>query len=162
MKNIEIRIANDSDVEAITKLFYDTIQNVNCRDYPQEEIDDWSSWYADIDKWKERISQQYFIVALLNHLIVGFGSLATDGYLDLMFVHKDYQKIGIAKQLLRVIEEKAILQNNKQIYSDVSITARPFFESKGYIIEKKQLKKSREKKLVNYKMRKDLSNSVTN
>jgi len=154
MNNIEIRVANDSDVNEITNLFYETIQNINRKDYPQDEIDDWSSWYADIDKWKETISQQFFIVAIIDNVVVGFSSLATDGYLDFMFVHKDYQKQGIAKQLLRAIEEKAVLQNNKQIYSDVSITARSFFESKGYIVEKEQLKKSRYKELVNFRMTK--------
>jgi len=152
MKNIFIKVANDSDINDITNLFYETIQNINCKDYPQDEIDDWSSWHADLDKWKETISQQFFIVAIINNTVVGFSSLASDGYLDFMFVHKDYQKQGIAKQLLRSIEAKAVLQNNKQIYSDVSITARSFFESNGYIVEKEQLKKSRYKELVNFRM----------
>lgn len=157
MINVEIRTANNSDVDAITKLFYETIQNVNNKDYSKVEIDDWSSWCVDVDKWKESISQQFFIVALLYNIIVGFSSLDIDGYLDFMFVHKDYQNMGIATQLLKTIEHKAIMQGNKQIYSNVSITARHFFESKGYIIEKEQLKRSKYEELVNYRMVKHFS-----
>lgn len=87
---IEIRRADRSDVEAIIRLFYDTIQSVNIQDYAKDEVDDWSSWHTDKDKWAETIVQQYFIVALSDNRIVGFASLATDGYLDFMFVHKDY------------------------------------------------------------------------
>ncbi len=72
MDRINIRQAVNSDVERITQLFYDTIQNINIRDYSQEEVDDWSSWKADIDKWLEKIQEQYFVVAEIHNKIVGF------------------------------------------------------------------------------------------
>jgi len=144
--------AVEEDVSQITQLFFDTIQNINIRDYSQEEIDDWSSWKADIDKWLERIQEQYFVVAEINNKIVGFSSLAKDGYLDFMFVHKDNQGQGVASALLSEIERKALEQNNNLIYSDVSITAKGFFESKGFIVESQQLKKSKQKELFYFRM----------
>lgn len=135
-------------------LFRDTIQNVNSKDYPADEIDDWSSWWTDHDKWQERIEKQYFIKAMIEDKIVGFSSLATDGYLDFMFTHKDYQKHGVAGNMVKKIERKAKEQGNNLIYSDVSITAKGFFERHGYIIEKQQLKKSKNKELINFRMTK--------
>ena len=152
MEDIILRQAIESDVENITQLFFDTIQNINIRDYSQEEVDDWSSWKADIDKWKEKMREQYFVVAEINNKIVGFSSLAKDGYLDFMFVHKDNQGQGVASALLYEIERKAMEQNNDLIYSDVSITARGFFESKGFFVERQQLKKSKQKELINFRM----------
>ncbi|MDR2955708.1 MAG: GNAT family N-acetyltransferase [Prevotella sp.] len=159
--DISIREAKESDTEEITQLFYETIQSVNIRDYSQEDVDDWSSWYRDTDKWKEGISSQFFIVAIYNSMIVGFGSLAVDGYLDFMFIHKDFQRRGIAAKLLEVLEEKAISQNNKSVYSEVSITARGFFESHGYKVVKQQLKKSRDRALVNYIMFKEIISNLS-
>jgi putative acetyltransferase len=159
MKNITIIEASSTDIKEITQLFYYTIQTINSRDYPKDEIDDWSSWYKDIDKWARRIHEQYFIVAKLDDKVVGFSSLSTDGYLDFMFVHKDFQGKGIAKALLTDIENKATLQQNDLIYSDVSITAKGFFEKYGFKVEKQQLKKSRKKKLVNFKMSKIMTNN---
>lgn len=157
LNNLIIRIACISDIEEITQLFYDTIQYINSKDYPQDQIDDWASWHTDTEKWAGKLLQQYFIVAIFDNIVVGFSSLATDGYLDFMFVHKNYQNRGIAGKLLRVIEEKAIDQNNESVYSDVSITARPFFESHGYKVEKQQLKQSRIKSLINFRMIKNLN-----
>jgi putative acetyltransferase len=154
--NVEIRQAKNDDIVEVTRLFYETIQTINSRDYPQDEIDDWSSWHTDYDKWNERILEQYFIVATRDNKIVGFASLATDGYLDLMFVHKDYQRQGIANQLLLELEKKAIEQNNQEIYSEVSITAKDFFEKHGFCVKRKQLKKSRVKELENYCMTKEM------
>lgn len=156
MKNITIIEASSVDVKEITQLFHDTIQVINSRDYPKDEIDDWSSWYKDTDKWAERINEQYFIVAKLDNKVVGFSSLATDGYLDFMFVHKDLQGQGIAKALLTEIENKAFIQQNDLIYSDVSITAKGFFEKNGFDVEKQQLKKSKKKELINFRMTKTI------
>lgn len=134
--DISVRQANESDIGDITQLFYDTIQNINIRDYTQEEVDDWSSWKVDIDTWLEKMHEQYFVVAKIKNKIVGFSSLAPDGYLDFMFVDKDTQGQGVASALLSEIELKAIEQNNDLIYSDVSLTAKGFFENKGFIVEK--------------------------
>jgi putative acetyltransferase len=156
---IIIKIAQESDIPNIAKLFYETIQTINIKDYTQEEIDDWSSWYSDTDKWKQKINEQFFILAQLNNELVGFGSLAKDGYLDYMFVHKEHQRKGIAKKLYNKIEEKAHEKKNHIIYSEVSITAKSFFESLGFEIEKPQKKKSKNKELTNFKMRKLLVSS---
>ncbi len=159
MDDIIIRQANQSDVGKITQLFFDTIQNINIRDYSQEEVDDWSSWKTDVDKWLESIHEQYFAVAEIKNEIVGFSSLAEDGYLDFMFVDKDAQGRGVASALLSEIEKKAIEQNNDLIYSDVSLTAKGFFEKQGFIIERQQLKKSKKKELVNFRMIKMKNNA---
>lgn len=151
-----IRKATLADLKGITKLFYETIQNVNAKDYSKDEIDDWSSWHENVDRWSEEIMRSYFIVASIDNMIVGMASLDTDGYLNLLFVHKDFQRHGIAKVLLNEIERKAYEQKNDLIYSDVSITAKGFFEKYGFIVEKQQLKKSKHKSLVNYKMTKKL------
>lgn len=150
--DILVRRAYELDVEEITQLFYDTIQNINIRDYSKEEVDDWSSWKADIDKWLERMEEQYFVVAEINNKIVGFSSLTIDGYLDFMFVDKDTQRKGVASALLSEIESKAFEQNNDSIYSDVSLTAKGFFEKNGFIVERQQLKKSKKKELINFRM----------
>lgn len=149
--------ATIDDIKEITQLFYETIQEINSKDYPKDEIDDWSSWHEDVDKWKEEIVKFYFIVAKIHDKIVGISSLATDGYLNLLFVHKDFQRHGIAKKLLSEIEKKASEQKNDLIYSDVSITAKGFFEKYGFKVEKQQLKKSKDKELINFKMTKKLT-----
>jgi len=154
---LKIRQAENSDISAITQLFYGTIQAINSKDYPQDEIDDWSSWHTDFDKWNERITEQYFIVAIFDNKIVGFGSLASDGYLDFMYVHKDFQGQGVASLLFSELEKKAIEQKNQEIYSEVSKTAKPFFERQGFVLKKKQLKKSRDKELENYLMTKKMT-----
>ncbi len=48
---------------------------------------------------------QFFIIAILDKKIVEFSSLDEDGYLDFMFVLKDFQGQGIADKLLAKLKK---------------------------------------------------------
>lgn len=129
---MELRQANIKDLDELTNLFKETIQTVNTKDYTPEQIKVWSAGSQRTERWKKRITEQYVILAVITGQIVGMSSLSTQGYLDLMYVHKDYQRQGIAKRLYTAIEQKAYEQQNDQITVDVSITAKPFFEQMGF------------------------------
>lgn len=153
-----IRIAQQSDVVELKELFQQTVLTVNSRDYLQEEIEDWASCGDDISKIGEMIKTHYFIVAV-NQLsqIVGFSSITPQGYLHSMFVHKDFQRKSIATLLLEEIERYAMASGIVQITSEVSITARPFFEKWGYTVEIGQKRKANQLCLTNYWMAKSLT-----
>ena len=82
--------------------------------------------------------------------IVGFSSITPTGYLDYMFVHKDFQGRGIATMLLEEIERYALAAGIKRITSEVSLTARPFFEKQGYVVEKEQKRQAHKLCLTNF------------
>lgn len=126
--NLTIRIATKNDILGILTLFEETIRTVNSKDYNQQEIDVWVSCSKNNKALLNTIKEQTFYVAVIENLIVGFSSITTKGYLDLMYVHKDYQRKGIASRLLKNIEAKSKEQINDEIYAHVSKTALPFFK----------------------------------
>ena len=70
-----------------------------------------------------------------NGIIVGFGDIDFTGYLDRLYVHKDYQNQGIATA---ICDELECNFNESKVSTHASITARPFFEKRGYKVIKKQ------------------------
>ena len=56
------------------------------------------------------------------------------GYLDRLYVHTDYQGKGIATAICNRLEWAV----RKDIVTHASITARPFFEKRGYKVVKEQ------------------------
>ncbi len=106
------------------------------------------------------IRTHYFIVATNRQSqIVGFSSITTQGYLHSMFVHKDFQGKGIATILLNDIERHAITAGIMRITSEVSLTARPFFEKRGYIVKEEQKRKANQLSLTNFWMAKEWAHS---
>ncbi|MCS2864384.1 GNAT family N-acetyltransferase [Bacteroides thetaiotaomicron] len=153
-----IRIARLSDASKLKKLFQNTVLTINKRDYSKAEVEDWASCGDNLSNIEEMIKTHYFIVAVNQQSqIVGFSSITPQGYLHSMFVHKDFQDRGIATMLLEEIERYAISNGIMRITSEVSLTARPFFEKRGYIVEKEQKRKANQLSLINFWMAKELT-----
>ena len=133
---MHLRRAKPADVDSIRQLFYDTITTVNTKDYNPEQIAIWSAGWENVAGWQQRVEEQHFFVAERAGQILGFSSITDAGYVNFMFVHKNFQGQGIASQLLEAVEEVANQLELKEIWAEVSITARPFFASKGFIITK--------------------------
>ena len=153
--NFIVRAALQSDAVELKNLFQNTVLAINRRDYLQAEVEDWASCGDDLSNIEDMIKTHYFIVAINQQLeIVGFSSITPQGYLHSMFVHKDFQGEGIATMLLNEIEQYAITNGIIRITSEVSLTARPFFEKRGYIVEEEQKRKANQLSLTNFWMAK--------
>ena len=87
--------------------------------------------------WKTLLENISYI-AEYNHQVVGFGDMTQQGYLDQLFVHKDYQGQGIAAAIVKKLETRASELRLQDITAEASITAKPFFEKSGYIAVKEQ------------------------
>lgn len=159
MKQLEFkyREAVLDDIPELRELVKSTIRAINKADYEPDEIEDWASCSDDLAHLSDLINHLYFIVSLGDEgQITGCSSIRKDGYLHSMFIHKDYQHRGIASFLLSKIEEYATERHMTVITSEVSITAKPFFEKKGYRVEEDKKRKARNLYLTNYWMKKVL------
>ncbi|MDR0338323.1 MAG: GNAT family N-acetyltransferase, partial [Planctomycetaceae bacterium] len=152
-----IRTAVLDDIPVLKSLYRDTITTVCTADYKSDQIQAWVGTAERTDSLAKRIGTQHFCVAESKTAeIVGFASFEEPGYLDMMYVHKDFQRLGVGNALLSKICEKAMEVGTARIVSDVSITARPFFEKNGFKLLKKQTVKIGNVELTNYKMEKTI------
>ncbi|WP_340063492.1 GNAT family N-acetyltransferase [Ascidiimonas aurantiaca] len=154
--DISFRLATPKDLNLIVELFKETITHINKKDYTPEQIKVWASGASDREKWLSRIRDDYFSLAFYGERLAGFAFLAGNDYFDGLFVHKDFQRKGIAQKLLMKIEERARNNRSAIIRSDVSITALPFFLKNGYLITEKQQKSKKGVLFENYLIYKDL------
>lgn len=129
-----IREYRSSDCEELAGLFYNTIHTVNAKDYTKEQLDVWATGQVDLKTWDRSLQEHFSIVAVEDDTIVGFGDMDQTGYLDRLYVHSEYQGKGIATAICDRLE--AAVQGN--VVTHASITARPFFEKRGYKVVKEQ------------------------
>lgn len=148
---MEIRRYRQADCRALTELFYNTVHTVNARDYTQEQLDAWATGRVDLDEWNRSLLKHYSLVAVENGVIVGFGDIDRTGYLDRLFVHAGYQGQGIATAICRGLEQSV----DGNITTHASITAKPFFESRGYKVLKEQKVERQGVLLTNFVMVKE-------
>lgn len=129
-----IREYQPSDCKELAELFYNTVHTVNARDYTKEQLEVWATGRVDLEDWNQSLQENYSIVALDDKLIIGFGDIDKMNYLNRLYVHKDYQGKGVATAICGRLEKKFA----KKVITHASITARSFFEKRGYKVIKEQ------------------------
>ena len=153
---MKIRTYEISDTKKIVKLFYDTVHEVNIRDYTKAQVDAWAPGATDIQNWRQSSSSKFTFVAVEGDTIAGFGELERNGHIDRFYSHKDFQRQGVGRLILKQIESKAKDLGINKLFTEASITARPFFESQGFMVIRKQEVERRGQKFINFPMEKNI------
>ncbi len=148
-----IREYKPTDCEDLVKLFYHTVHTINAKDYSQEQLKVWATDKIDLEVWNKSLSEHFTVVAVENNIIVGLGDIDNSGYLDRLYVHKDYQRRGVATIICDKLEQ-AVKVN--KIITHASITAKPFFEQRGFKVVKEHQVVRNRIALTNYVMEKQV------
>ena len=139
----------------MVRLFYDSVHGVCLGDYTQEQVNVWADGTADPERWEQSFLGRQVLVARLDGEIVGFADRQGD-YLDRLYVHKDHQRKGIARALCDGLEQGAKGEGVTRMTVHASITARGFFEKRGWRVVKEQQVERKGILLTNFVMEKVL------
>lgn len=156
-QTMNFRKATISDLQEMQEMYVETIKWVCKNDYNPLQINAWISGLNDTERWLKVLHSQFVLLAIIENKIVGYGTLKDGNYIDFFCVHKDFQRQKIADKIFNELEAEARKENAKTITADVSITAKPFFEHKGFITKAEQKNIRLGVELINYKMEKSLN-----
>ena len=160
---VKIRKIKAEDLKPIVALFKETVHHVNARDYTPEQLLVWAPHHAHhhLDRWQSMLNNIAYLVEI-GDVIVGFADITREGYLDRLFVHKEYQRQGIASMLVHKLESLLFARGGNKITTEASITAKPFFEQMGYVVVQEQNKpRLGGVTLTNFLMEKNLNGPLT-
>ncbi|WP_270087329.1 GNAT family N-acetyltransferase [Sphingobacterium sp. SYP-B4668] len=156
MDDTTLHIGEYHQLKEMQTLFVETIHAICNNDYTPQQIAAWTAGIENQSRWEDRLLNQFVVVAKKENLIVGFCTFDKKEYLDMLFVHKDFQRQGIANLLYQKIEQEAIRRHGVKLMVDASITARPFFEKMGFFVVTEQTVIRKGVTLTNYEMTKML------
>jgi putative acetyltransferase len=149
-----LRQATPADIPQMGQLFYDTITQVNSRDYTPAQVEAWRGGWQNTPGWQAKLAAQYFLVAQAPEGgLAGFGSLCPGtGLLDFLFVSARHQGQGVARQLLQALLGQAARLGLSEVHTEASLTARPFFVHFGFGQAREQQPIIRGVALTNFRM----------
>lgn len=154
---ISIRDYQLDDAQALASIYFHTIHRINSKHYTQEQVDVWAPESSlEGEGWQKKFLRTNPLVAVVGDAVVGFAEFEPNGHIDCFFCHHDWIGKGVGSALMREIFQRAKNYPINYLYSEVSITAREFFEKHGFVViaEQKMVRKGIE--LLNYKMEKKL------
>jgi putative acetyltransferase len=156
VQNREIRYYEAGDAPEIVRLFFETVRSVNRADYSDEQLEAWAPGVPDPEEWHARMAGRRTLVAEEGGEVVGFAELEYDGRLDMLYVRKDAVGRGVGRRLYEAVEREARGQGLGWIFTEASITARPFFEQQGFRVVREQMVSRRGVSMTNFVMEKEL------
>ena len=132
---VDVRPALDADAEAAVEVLRRSITEVCLADHQNdaptlerwlrnktpEQFRSWRSW-----------PDNFLVVANCAGIICGVGAIRQSGDLELLYVHPSYQRRGIGRAILMVLESRAREWGVPTIRLTASATARSFYEHFGY------------------------------
>ena len=148
---MQLREYIPSDCAQMAELFYQTVHSVNTKDYKKEQLDAWATGEVDLQAWDASFRAHRTVIATENGEIIGFGDMDENSYLDRLYVHKDHQGQGIASA---ICDELECFATGKTITAHASITAKSFFQHRGYRVVRQQEVIRRGVALTNFVMKK--------
>lgn len=146
-----LRPYRTGDLAAIAALFYESVHTLCRGDYTKEQLDAWATGSIDEEAWDASFRAHHTLVAEENGVLLGFVDMAEDGYLDRLYVHPAHTRKGVAIALVNALEAACPAA---QFTTHASMTARPFFEKRGYRVEQEQQVVRRGVTLTNFIMKK--------
>ena len=129
---MDIRPYKESDIPAISQLYFNTIHRVNSRDYTPQQIRAWAPTIYANSYWLQRFVKRRVLVAENKDRILGFAEFEPSGHIDCFYVHHEHQHRGIGSALMNSVEAEFRKLNARRLFAEVSLTARAFFESHGF------------------------------
>ena len=150
-----VRAYRPGDRDAVINVTVRAIRESAIRDYSPSQIEAWAGGDR-IDAWSV-VDDRLIWVAVVNESIIGFTDLKPSGHLDRMYVHPEYERSGIASALLNCLEDAARCQGITRLFTEASITAKPFFERRGFAVLTAQVVEYRGEKFTNFRMEKHLT-----
>lgn len=127
-----IRIALESDILSLAKLYRDSVEAIALQQYSQAQMQMWASFSLETESFKKFILEPTTFIAEENRIILGFSGINKQGHIASIYVHPHYHRQGIGSKLLAKVIEYAQINKMNYLHSEASEFSKPLFEKFGF------------------------------
>ena len=153
---MEIRRYAIGEEQALRQLFYETVHQINIRDYSQAQVEAWAPADYDLEAWVERLKRSSPWVAVEDNDLLGFAEMDSAGRIDCFYVQHARLGRQVGSALMQKLQYQALRLGLARLEVEASVTARGFFQHKGFVLVRRQQVERRGQSLINYLMRKSI------
>jgi len=156
-----LRPYQESDLETLAEIRFAAIEELTVDDYDEAQRQAWASLADDDAAFAQTLEKGLTLVAQIGGEPVGFVTLHDFGVIDQLYVHPAVARTGVATALCDAIERQAAGHGVTTLTADVSDTAKPLFEARGYRAEHRHTIEIDGQWLGNTRMKKVLAPKAT-
>jgi putative acetyltransferase len=127
-----------SDLPLLNEIRFAAIEELTVDDYDEVQRRAWASAVDDEEEFAQSLEKGLTLVALIGGGPVGFIALQDGGLIDQLYVYPAIARTGVASALVEAIEKLAAARGTAMLVADASDTAKPLFEKRGFVAERRE------------------------
>jgi len=121
-----------ADVPLLAEIFRASVEELTGDDYSADQQEAWAALADDQAAFGARLAGALTVLGTLDGSPVGFGSLAGNERLDMLYVHPAAAGQGVGTMLVDALEKLAAARGSRRLTAEVSDSAQDFFRRRGF------------------------------
>ena len=158
-ERVRLRPYAEGDARATWQVFHAAVRGTALSCYTPAQVAAWSPEDVDAERWARRRAAAWTIVALDGERgpVVAFADLTEAGEMDMLFVHPDHARAGIATVLVARVVEQAAWRGLERVEVHASKVLQPLLTRLGFTTDEDDVENHRDGQvLLNATMHLDL------
>jgi putative acetyltransferase len=159
--SVALRPYLPADAGRCAAIFRAAIQEIASEDYSEGQCAAWAARADDAAAFAQSLAAMLTLVATEGGEVVGFASLKGADHIEMVYVDPGFAAQGAGVTLLDALEKIALSRGAAKLTAEVSDTARPLFERRQFVAERRNVRQLDDEWLGNTTMSKPLAAKPT-
>jgi putative acetyltransferase len=130
---VEVRDYTAGDDRATLLVFLRAVRETAIAHYSPEQIEAWAADSGDLKSWAAARAAAHTFLAIIEDQVAGFTDVDDSGYIDMLFVHPNFGRHGVASALLAHVVAFGRQRGLPALTTFASLTSEPVFERQGFV-----------------------------
>jgi putative acetyltransferase len=145
-----------ADARRCAAIFRAAITEIAGEDYSEAQCEAWAARAEDEAAFGASLAAMLTLIATRDGEIAGFASLKGADCIEMIYVDPEFAREGVGAALLDALEKIARARGASKLTADVSDTAKPLFDRRQFVSDRRNIKAIDDEWLGNTTMSKAL------
>lgn len=146
-----------TDARMLGALFRASVETLGEDDYNADQLEAWAAQSDDAEAFGRRLEAMLTILAMLDGEVAGFASLKDNSSFEMLYVDPRFARRGVGGALADAIEKLAGGRGAATLTVNASDCAKQFFERRGYVAQRRNMRPLGDEWLGDTTMTRDLT-----
>lgn len=134
-ERVRLRPCADGDAAATWQVFHAAVRRTALACYSPAQVAAWAPVDVDVERWAQRRAAAWTVVAVDGERVVAFADLTEAGEMDMLFVHLDHARRGIATALVERVTTEATERGLACVTVRASRVFQPLLVRLGFVLD---------------------------